>query len=383
MPNTHLNLVHRVLEVKGKRHELKKDSTIITEYDVPPDPWYGRQNSSPTLPYSILMELALQPCGFLSAYLGTTLLYPDRDLYFRNLDGNGRLIKDLDMEYFRNGDKTIANTVRLLSSSNIEGVIIQSFDFELSCDGEPFYQGGATFGFFSTQALANQVGLDRGKYVRPWVETENLTGLPQTKIDLRTQASRDKFYQGQAGRRSLPGSASSAPGRLRQHYRLASHQLDLLHEVTIVEGAGSYQQGYIYGRKEVNPNDWYFKCHFYLDPVMPGSLGVEAILQAMQVYALQQDLGKQFKSPRFVQLTGHEIVWKYRGQIPQGQTEMYLEIHISKVEVTPNQVTVLGDASLWKPNLRIYEVKNAAIALVESQTDFSGTVTDTSAIELY
>jgi 3-hydroxymyristoyl/3-hydroxydecanoyl-(acyl carrier protein) dehydratase len=33
------------------------------------------------------------------------------------------------------------------------------------------------------------------------------------------------------------------------------------------------------------------------DPVMPGSLGIEAMLQAMQVYALEMDLGKHLKSP--------------------------------------------------------------------------------------
>ncbi|MFB2976446.1 hypothetical protein [Microseira sp. BLCC-F43] len=344
MPNTHLNLVHRVLEVNGKRHQLTKNSSIVTEYDAPADPWYYRQNSSPTLPYSILMEMALQPCGFLSAYLGTTLLYPDRDLYFRNLDGQGRLLKDVDIR-----GKTVTNTARLLSSSKIQGVIIQSFDFQLSCDGEPFYEGNAAFGHFNPKALENQVGLDGGKNVRPWYATENITGLPEIKVDLRSQDSRAKFYH---------------RNQDQPYYRLAQYQLDLLNEVRLVEGGGRYQQGYIYARKEVKPTDWYFKCHFYLDPVMPGSLGVEAILQAMQVYALHLDLGKQFKSPRFVQLTDHQIVWKYRGQIPHGQTEMYLEVHISKIDVTPDQVTLIGDASLWKPNMRIYQVKNVAVCLV-------------------
>ncbi|MBD1896953.1 PfaB family protein [Coleofasciculus sp. FACHB-129] len=346
MPNTHLNLVHRVLEVNGKRHELTKHSSIVTEYDVPTEPWYYRQNSSPTIPYSILMEIALQPCGFLSAYLGTTLLYPNQDLYFRNLDGQGRLLKDIDIR-----GKTITNTARLLSSSNIQGVIIQSFDFQMVCDGEPFYEGTAAFGHFSPQSLANQVGLDRGKDVPPWYETENTTGLAKAKIDLRSPESRAKFYR---------------LNQARPHYRLAQYQLDLLNEVRIIQGGGNYQQGYIYARKEVKPNDWYFKCHFYLDPVMPGSLGIEGILQAMQVYALQNDLGKQFKSPRFVQAIDHLIVWKYRGQIPHGHTEMYLEVHISKVDITPNKVTLIGDASLWKPNLRIYEVKDIALCLVES-----------------
>jgi PfaB family protein len=343
MPNTHLSLVSRVLEVKGERHQLKKGSIIISEYDVPKSPWYCRQNSSKTIPYSILMEIALQPCGFLSAYLGTTLLYPDRSLYFRNLDGEGTIVKDIDIR-----GKTITNTSTLISSTNIQGMILQSFSFQLVCDNEIFYQGEASFGHFSPEALANQVGLDSGRNVLPWYETENNLNLPEININLRAQESRNKYYQ----------IDSHKP-----HYRLAQYQLDLLNEVKIIEKGGKYQQGYIYARKDVKLTDWYFKCHFHEDPVMPGSLGIEAMMQAMQVYALQLDLGKNIKSPRFIQYVDHKTIWKYRGQIPPNQPQMYLEIHISRIDMNSNKMIVIGDASLWKPNMRIYEVKDLAICL--------------------
>jgi PfaB family protein len=345
MPNTHLNFVNRVLSVEGTRHQLTKGSTIITEYDVPLKPWYYRQNSSPNVPYSVLMEIALQPCGFLSAYLGTTLLYPHESLFFRNLDGKGHLVKNIDI-----CGKTITNTSRLISSSNVQGSIIQSFDFQMVCDGEVFYQGDATFGHFSQKALSNQIGLDKGKDIRPWYEKENIKKLPEIKIDLKTVDSRAKYYQ----------IKSHQP-----NYRLANHQLDLLNQVMIIESGGKSGQGYIYATKNVKPNDWFFKCHFYLDPVMPGSLGVESIIQAMQVYVLELGFGKHFQSPQFTSLTDHTTIWKYRGQIPHGETEMYLEIHITKIEVT-EKVIVYGDASLWKPGLRIYEIKDIAICLDES-----------------
>ncbi|MCZ6632966.1 MAG: PfaB family protein, partial [bacterium] len=86
-PNGDLQLISRVLEVHGQRGEFSPDSHLIAEYDVPSDPWFYRQNPYPALPYSIAMEIALQPCGFLSAYLGSTLPYPEVDFYFRNLDG--------------------------------------------------------------------------------------------------------------------------------------------------------------------------------------------------------------------------------------------------------------------------------------------------------
>ncbi|MBN3927939.1 PfaB family protein [Nostoc sp. NMS4] len=346
VPNTHLQLVHRILEVQGQRHQFTKGSTIISEYDVPLDPWYCRQNSSEAIPYSILMEIGLQPCGFLSAYLGTTLLYPNQSLRFRNLDGQGHLIKDIDIR-----GKTITNISKLVSSIHMKGNILQKFEFKVACDGEVFYTGDASFGYFSPESLANQVGLDSGQDVRPWYETKNNLKLPEIHIDLRTPESRNKYYQIQPH---------------RPHYRLAKYELDVLNKLKIIVGGGNYNQGYIYAQKEVKPTDWYFKCHFYLDPVMPGSLGVEAILQAMQAYALHLDLGKQMKSPRFVPVMDHQVVWKYRGQIPQTQTLMYLEVHISKIDITEEKITLVGDASLWKPNLRIYEVKNVAICLMES-----------------
>ncbi len=350
LPNTELNLVHRVLEIKTKQDKSLQGSTIVIEYDAPLDPWYYQQNSSATTPYSILMELGLQPCGFLSAYWGITLFYLKEDLYFRNLDGQGKLIKNIDIR-----GKTVTSNATLTNSTQLKGIILQGFTFELACEGAVFYQGEASFGHFSPKALAKQVGLDMGKYVSPWYENNHHLNLKEINIDLQREDSDHKYYQIKPN---------------KPHYRLPEKLLDLIHRVKIIPGGGDYQQGYIYAYKEVQPTDWYFRCHFFQDPVMPGSLGVEAILQAMQVYALHLDLGKHFRSPRFIHLEQHQTVWKYRGQIPQPAEplQIYLEIHLTKVEVTPEKVIIVGNASLWKPKMRIYEVKDIGICLIESNS---------------
>ena len=46
---------------------------------------------------------------------------------------------------------------------------------------------------------------------------------------------------------------------------------------------------------------------------------------------------------------------------------MYLEIHISKIDVQLDKVMIIGDGSLWKPNMRIYEVKDLAICLINKK----------------
>jgi 3-hydroxymyristoyl/3-hydroxydecanoyl-(acyl carrier protein) dehydratase len=99
---------------------------------------------------------------------------------------------------------------------------------------------------------------------------------------------------------------------------------------------------------------------------MPGSLGVEAMLQALQAYALQTGIGRDFRSPRFAHALDHNTIWKYRGQIVPDNQDMSLELHIAKTETAPGRITLHAQASLWKENLRIYEVNSLALSVVET-----------------
>lgn len=332
-PNGDLQLINRITEANATRYNFESGANLISEYDVPPQPWYLQQNDYPVVPYSILMEIALQPCGFLSAYLGSTLIDPDEDYYFRNLDGHGRMLNDIDIR-----GKTIQNEVTLISSTALQGVIIQKFEFAMSVDGLPYYVGEAVFGYFTQQALANQVGLDWGEKVPP----KRQSGL--TTINLRDVETRSDLYHPPIG---------------QPHYHLPHHQLDLLDTVRIADG-------YVFAEKTINPSDWFYIAHFYEDPVMPGSLGLEAIFQAMKVYALYYDLGAQFTSPHFEPMIDHQITWKYRGQIIQTDGMMTLEVDFDDIQTTTDQVTLIGTASLWKDNLRIYEVTQIAMRIVET-----------------
>ena len=65
---------------------LEAGRRAVAEYDVPPDAWYFAANRSERMPFTVLLEIALQPCGWLAAYCGSALTSPD-DLRFRNLGG--------------------------------------------------------------------------------------------------------------------------------------------------------------------------------------------------------------------------------------------------------------------------------------------------------
>ena len=272
-PNRDFQLMSRVLEFKGNRHEFEKPMRIISEYDVPEDAWFFQQNSHPEwMPYSVLMEIALQPCGFISANSGAMLIYPELDLHYRNLDGNGTLSKHLDLR-----GKTIRAEVELYSTVASGNTVIQKHRFLLKCEGLPFYKGDTVFGYFTDEALENQTGLDGGKAKLPWLD-EN------TSHDMKVYRLNDSNSRLESG---------------KPHLKLAGNQLNLLDEVHLSSSVGSHGKGYAYGKRVVDPKDWFFPCHFHQDPVMPGSLGVEAILQALQVFCLDQKLWDSFSNPRF------------------------------------------------------------------------------------
>ena len=48
---------------------------------------------------------------------------------------------------------------------------------------------------------------------------------------------------------------------------------------TITKDGGEFGLGYIEAEFDIDPSLWFFDCHFLGDPVMPGSLGLDAMWQ--------------------------------------------------------------------------------------------------------
>jgi 3-hydroxymyristoyl/3-hydroxydecanoyl-(acyl carrier protein) dehydratase/malonyl CoA-acyl carrier protein transacylase len=322
LPNGALQLIDRVLDIQGTQGKANPGATLVSQYRVPHQAWFLEENN-PYLSHVSLMEIALQPCGFLSAYLGSILNKPEVDFYFRNLNGEGKVHNWLPLP-----GKTITNRVELISSSTLNDSIIQEYAFQLSCQGQVLYGGTSSFGYFPAAMLANQAGLDRGKKVPPWKETHPGAGswidIPSPPSFSLTQKNAD-----------LP-----RPSRL-----------------WFAPKGGIHQNGYLYLTRAINPRDWYFKAHFYQDPVMPGSLGVELMAQALKQVPFQMGFPDQI----IWRIKPHTLTtWKYRGQIPPEPDSIQLELHVKQKVLSGPTFSLTADASLWKNNLRIYQVEDLA-----------------------
>ena len=127
---------------------------------MPPDAWYFDADRQDVMPFAILLEAALQPCGWLAAYCGAALTSPD-DLCFRNLGGKAELTAPV-----RRDAGTLTTRVHLTGASRSAGMIIVTFDFAVRDGRGVVYQGNTNFGFFSRPALAQQVGVRDAVAVR-------------------------------------------------------------------------------------------------------------------------------------------------------------------------------------------------------------------------
>ncbi|WP_438490157.1 3-hydroxyacyl-ACP dehydratase [Streptomyces sp. S186] len=311
--------------------EYRPGSWLVSEHDVPEDPWYVRESGG-ALPQLALMEIALQPPGIFSGLLGVLGEYPDQDLTCRNLDGTARLLREVDPR-----GATVEQHTTLTSHTALPGGLIHRYDFTLSTGGEPFYTGTAVHGYFTPELLAQQQGLDGGRLVPPWLD------------------------------RCPPPPAQLRRLDLRDDTRLGHGRMALLEDAILVPDGGEYGTGYLLCTKPVRPDDWYFEQHFFQDPVMPGSAGVQMLYQAVHAYALHTGLVDHLlPHPHFALAVGEEVRWTYRGQILREHQQVRGEVHIREVRREGEAVRLLADGSVWRDDLRIYQVDNIAVQVTST-----------------
>ncbi|MFK7917913.1 MAG: beta-ketoacyl synthase N-terminal-like domain-containing protein [Ilumatobacter sp.] len=339
LPGEPYHFISRVSHIDGDLDDCKAGMEIVCEYDIPDDAWYFDENGAEVMPFAVLLEAALQPCGWVASAVGSVTDSTD-DMLFRNLDGTGTLLDELNRTA-----GTLTTRVKLTSVSRAGGMIVEGFDVECSLGDRPVYTMTTVFGFFPPAAFEDQVGLPITDEHRAVLSLA--ADASATTTDMRARP--DRFCSGTA--------------------RLADDMLLMLDRVTHLAGEGERGLGVLVGEKDVDISEWFFKAHFFQDPVQPGSLGVEALLQLLQYFMLDTGMdagmGAGTNGARFEPiLLGAPMVWKYRGQVTPKNAAITTVMEITEVGVDDVGPFVIGAGSLWCDGLRIYEVSNMGMRLV-------------------
>ncbi|ODS52940.1 MAG: hypothetical protein ABS36_15935 [Acidobacteria bacterium SCN 69-37] len=333
LPGPPYHFMTHVEHVTCPSGRVTEGGRVTARYDVPPDAWYFDANASPTMPMAVLMEVMLQPCGWLASYMGIAAHAPT-DLRFRNLDGRQAVV----VRHVPRGTSHLNTTATLTRFARAGETTLVFFSVEGRDDQGVVLAFDTSFGFFTDAALAGQTGLPEPS--APSADEGPPAIADVTMADLKTRAG-------------WPALAS-AP------------LLMIDHVAAFWPAGGAAGLGRIRGRQQVHPDSWYFKAHFYQDPVQPGSLGIEALIQLLQVAMCLGGLHTGMRDPVFDPIaSGAPLTWRYRGQVLPRHGVVDTEIAITCIDRQGDRVVCTARGSLWCDGLRIYELPDLAMALVD------------------
>lgn len=121
---------------------------------------------------------------------------------------------------------------------------------------------------------------------------------------------------------------------------------------------GTYGKGIIEAELDINPDLWFFKCHFEEDPVMPGCLGLDGLWQSLGFF-----LGWS-RNPGIGRALGLGDL-KFSGQVlPTAKLVKYV-VDIRRV-VKGKLVLGIGDGRMYADGKLIYEAKGLRVGLFEN-----------------
>ncbi len=339
LPNPPYLFIDRITSLEPEAWVLKPDGWVEAEFDIDPDAWYFKANRTPSLPYCALNEIALQPCGWLAAYMGSALK-SQKDLRFRNLDGRVILHDNI-----HSMSQTLTTRARLKKVSEAGDMIIEEFDFCVLTSGKPVYEGNTNFGFFTEKALEQQAGIrdaEKNMYAPASAELqESISDILEDKAPL---SPHDKKWDQESGL-AMPAKA------LRMVDKIDNW----------IPAGGPAGLGFIRATKRIHSGEWYFKAHFYQDPVCPGSLGLESFIQLLKYMALHQ-WPERSQTHRFELFTGQSHSWSYRGQILPHNEQVEIEAVVTSIGDSPVPY-IQADGFLKVDGLCIYQFKNFGVML--------------------
>ena len=124
---------------------------------------------------------------------------------------------------------------------------------------------------------------------------------------------------------------------------------------SITEDGGEFGKGKVVAELDVNPDLWFFECHFKGDPVMPGCLGLDAVWQLVGFFLSWRG------GPGKGRALGVGDV-KFTGQVEPTAKKVRYEIDMKRV-ISRRLYMGIADAKVYCDHELIYAMTDLKVGL--------------------
>ena len=145
--------------------------------------------------------------------------------------------------------------------------------------------------------------------------------------------------------------------------RLPKPNMLMLDRITLIsDEGGKFGKGVIKAELDINPDLWFFECHFEDDPVMPGCLGLDAMWQLVGFHLVWQGLQGRGRALGVGKV-------KFTGQVLPTAKKVTYQIDIKRV-IARKLNMAIADGTMFVDGREIYTAEDLRVGLFTSTDNF-------------
>ena len=287
------------------------------------------------------------------------------DRVYRLLDCTLTFLDDMPLE-----GHTLRYDIKINSYARNGGALL--FFFEYNCfvgDKMVLKMRNGCAGYFTDEELAGGKGIIHTQQeIAEKAAIQKRYFEPPLTCDRRQFSREDLLQLSQGNLTSVFGPAYDQHGK-NPSLHLPLEAMMMIDGIAEIDPqGGAWGLGLIVSEIDLEPDDWFFPCHFKDDEVMAGSLVAEGCGQLLQFYLLYLGMQVHTEDARFQPIQDLPQVVRTRKQIMAEYGKLVYRMEIKEIGLEPRPYAK-ADVDIIYNGLLVVDFKNLGLQLREKSAD--------------